>query len=531
MFAGLRQVIFGLAIVAVALAASASAPDWSRDFVVPENGRANPYEIPAAELLPTIREGKLHALHYPVDVTGTLIPLVGVRDIRSIGERWLGLQPYPKQEGSGVYFVPFKNNRRPIDRMGFTVIETKLGAGVTISCAQCHTGNLFGRKVIGMTNRFPRANRAFIFGKMATKPVLPEVFKVVTGASAGETELYARSREALQFIGSIEPLQLGLDTSLAHVALSLARRAQDDWASKVTGLKARPEPLATFHADSKPAVWWNLKYKNRWLSDGSVVSGNPIYTNILWNEIGRGTDLHELDHWLSSNDQVIRELTTAVFSSEAPRFTDFFPAEKIDLAKAKHGQKLFNESCAKCHGTYEKAWDLSTASQLSLQAQLRTLRVSYQPKKPVFDVGTDPQRYQGMASLAQLNNLEISRRNGIVIEPQKGYVPPPLVGIWARWPYFHNNSAPSLCAVLTRHEERPVTYWAREANDPKKDFDLNCNGYPIERPTTVTNQWFYDTRRAGMHNTGHDERILLKDGKEIFSTDDKQALVQFLQTL
>ncbi len=530
MISGLKQSALGFVIFTAAMAAIAD-PDWSRDFLVPDNGRSNPYELSQEELAPTIREGKLHALHYPVEVTGVLMPLVGVRDVRFVGQRWLGLQKYPMQEGAGVYFVPFKNGERPTDRMGFSILETKNGAGVTVSCAQCHTGNLFGRKVIGMTNRFPRANRAFVFGKLATKPVLPEVFRVVTGASAAETELYAKSRESLQFIGSIPPLQLGLDTSLAHVALSLARRSQDAWASKIPGLKARPEPLATFHADSKPAVWWNLKYKNRWLSDGSVVSGNPIYTNILWNEIGRGTDLHVLDQWLNKNDKIIRELTTAVFSSEAPRFTDFFPAEKIDLLTAKYGQKLFNQSCAKCHGIYDKAWDLPNSSELSLRQQLRTLRVNYKPKKPVFDVGTDPQRHQGMASLAQLNNLEISRRNGIVIEPQKGYVPPPLVGIWARWPYFHNNSVPSLCAVLTRHENRPVTYWAREANDPNKDFDLECNGYPSERPTTLSNQWFYDTRRPGMRNTGHDERILLKDGKEIFSKEDKRAIIQFLQTL
>jgi len=47
-------------------------------------------------------------------------------------------------------------------------------------------------------------------------------------------------------------------------------------------------------ADSKPAVWWGLKYKNRWLSDGSVVSGNPIFTNIIWNELVTLNDLTDL---------------------------------------------------------------------------------------------------------------------------------------------------------------------------------------------------------------------------------------------
>ena len=44
------------------------------------------------------------------------------------------------------------------------------------------------------------------------------------------------------------------------------------------------------------------------------------------------------------------------------------------------------------------------------------------------------------------NRLKIFKDNGISLEPHPGsYVPPPLVGIWARWPYMHNNSS---CSVL-----------------------------------------------------------------------------------
>ena len=74
-----------------------------------------------------------------------------------------------------------------------------------------------------------------------------------------------------------------------------------------------PNPLNYHPVDSKPSVWWNLKYKNRWLSDGSVVSGNPIFTNILWNEIGRGSDLKELEKWLDDNSKVVEDMTSFVF--------------------------------------------------------------------------------------------------------------------------------------------------------------------------------------------------------------------------
>lgn len=67
----------------------------------------------------------------------------------------------------------------------------------------------------------------------------------------------------------------------------------------------RETPLDHFIADSKPAVWWNVKYKTRWLSDGSVMSGNPILTNFLWNELGRGVDLVELANWVRKNPEII----------------------------------------------------------------------------------------------------------------------------------------------------------------------------------------------------------------------------------
>ena len=546
--------VIGLVLLTASLASA--EPDWSRGAHIPEVGRANPYELKQPQLQTSVREGRLHALNYPVSITGVLIPydplarvfssgendrltrlmqkiLGRVVDIKNFddAEAWLGLHAYPETEGAGPYFIPFKNGQRPEHRMGFTVMETSNGPGFTISCAECHSSNLFGRRVIGLTNRFPRANRAFVLGRFTSQKVTPGLFAWATGASDDETVMYKTARSSLGYIGAVKPIQLGLDTSLAHVALSLAKRGQDPWASREQKVKPRFEPLSKFAADSKPAVWWNVKYKNRWLSDGSVVSGNPIFTNILWNEIGRGTDLHDLDKWLSDNRDTIRDLTTAVFNAEAPLWTDFFPTDSIDLTQAKHGQQLFNQSCAKCHGTYQKAWDQPNAESLSTIDRLKTIGVSYKPVKPVVDVGTDPQRYQGMKSLVQLNNLEISKRNNIVIETQEGYVPPPLVGIWARWPYFHNNSAPSLCAVLTKASERPKTYWARAALNPKTDFDMTCNGYPMTKPPKADRDFFYNTKRAGLHNTGHEKMLLDESGNEKFSAADKLALIQFLQTL
>ncbi|NDF16292.1 hypothetical protein EB061_13410, partial [bacterium] len=102
---------------------------------------------------------------------------------------------------------------------------------------------------------------------------------------------------------------------------------------------------------------------------------------------------------------------------------------------------------------------------------------------------------------------------GIVIEANSGYVAPPLEGIWSRFPYFHNNSIPNLCALMTPPEERPVVYWSGEMIDRDRDFDQTCVGYPTGAKTP--HAWtsakdradhLYDTRRPGMSNAGHYDR-------------------------
>ena len=537
-------------------------PDWTESATVPAGGRGNIYLWSEGELASRNREGRLHAQIYPVSVTGILPPYepfkrvaeadpsnpakeflngifrraAGIENFDQILE-YVGLHPYPQPEDRGVYQVPYPDGVRPDTRVGFGTMERKGAVGFTFSCAACHSGNLFGKTVLGLTNRFPRANDFFVDMKSQLTLVSTPMFQLWTGASHAEAELFSSAKKSLNRVTAKRPLVLGLDTSLAQVGLSLNRRAEDEWASPSRFYEQFPrsdEYLDDKPADSKPAVWWNLKYKNRWLSDGSVVSGNPIFTNFIWNEIGRGADVRELAQWLDENKQVVEELTTAVFASEAPLFTDFFPASKIDLDRAKRGEKIFVTTCARCHGNYDKAWNTAGADALSDADKLKTTLVRPPAKTPVVDVGTDSHRRRGMKSLERLNDLAISKANGVVIKEQAGYVPPPLVGIWARWPYFHNNSAPSLCAVLTPAPQRPKGYYAGEASDRERDFDSECNGYPLGEKTPADwkqDKFRYDTRRRGLSNSGHDEGIFLKNGKEILSPEDKRDLIQFLQTL
>lgn len=558
----MKKSIFKLFLFTLPLSVFAQA-DWSRDFEV-KTPRENLYQLSQSEFRTKVMKGRKHALFYPVTVSQLMIPyqpLVTffesepdgpvrkllfdlakvVSPFKSMDEvfKWLGVHEFPNgiQAETPNEFPMLTAEEKELP-MGATLRKTVDGEALTFGCAACHTADLFGVKILGLTNRFPRSNEFFRKGATLAPYVNTFLFKSMLHATEGERQILVRAKENLKYVGTKTPVSVGLDTSLAQVALSLAKRKKDDYATRteLSHRFPRHNKLETMVADSKPAVWWNLKYKNRWLSDGSIVSGNPVYTNFLWNEIGRGTDLKELEVWLKENNDTIEELTAAVFSSKPPRYEKFFGEDSIDIEKAKRGQAHFVQSCQKCHGTYQKGWDAENAYALTQAELLQNTKVTYHIKTPVRDVGTDPGRYLGMNEFAaDLNRLAISKAIGTVVEPQKGYVPPPLDGIWSRWPYFHNNSAPSLCAVLTASAQRPVTYVAGPAKNKQTDFDSECVGYPLgdKAPAAWKKDpdFLYDSRKEGLSNKGHDERIFIKDGQEIYTKEQKLELVEFLKTL
>lgn len=560
-----------LLIVAITWLAGANSnatqytdPDWSDRASIPlGETRANIYELSETELSAHIDAGYEHAFHYPVTVSGLFIPYDPVKnfienpgdnaltrllqkitqkkmEVKSMDElyQWLGLNPFPSQKATGIFRIKNPKHLQTDNYMGATIRNTKQGKSLTFSCATCHSSTLFGKQVMGLTNRRMRANKFFHMAK-ETIPLVPSpLFKTFTKATEAERQMFRRTKYNLPSVGAVVPLVQGLDTSLPQVALSLVRRGKDEDATKSKFYERFPRhnALSSVRADSKPMPWWNLKYKTRWLADGSIVAGNPIFTNFLWNELGRGTDLVELLEWMKDNQPAIKELTAAAFANEAPTWTDFFPVSTIDIDKAQRGEKHFNTSCKKCHGEYEKGWSQFDSFFMSDEEKIKTTTVLYHEQTPVKNVGTDPMRWQGTKHFAQaLNDLKISKYMKTVVEPQVGYVPPPLVGIFARYPYFHNNSIPNLCALVTPPAQRPKTFVQGPSDNAITDYDFDCLGYPVgnKMPAAWKNdkEAFYDTSRTGLSNSGHYKMFLNDDGTEKYTWDEKMEILEFLKTL
>ena len=559
--------LISFSVVSESLAVEKSfSPDFSEGVRLELGAdRSNIYNLSGDEFSGAVKRGKLHAMSYPVDVTGLTLPYKFVEDaiegnLSGVGGiilnpilrifspwssmndlfKWIGLT---KISSHGQNDLPFDSPYSIPDRallasdyLGATTLDIGGSKALTFSCAACHVGSLFGKPVVGLTNKRPRAFNFINMGIKIRAALNPKIIGNIAQLSDAEKKLLKNTYDSVQFIAAKKPLNDSLDASLAIVGLSLSKRSQDDVASrnKRNARRPRPNPLNHHAVDSKPMVWWNLKYKNRWLSDGSVVSGNPIFTNILWNEIGRGTDLIELESWFEKNRQSVKDLTAMVFSSQPPKYLDFY--DQLDLNMAEQGRKAFERHCARCHGSYQKKWEevpKNDWGKYNLKELAKTLIFNYHKSTPVIDVGTDANRYQGIKYFADdLNRLRLSKKFRTTVKPQRGYVPPPLVGIWARWPYLHNNSVPSLCDLLKPTDKRPKIYYSIPAEDRFSDFDSECVGYPKgDEITSRDDASMFDTSIPGLSNEGHDEGIFLIEGEEILSHADKRALIEYLKTL
>jgi len=197
------------------------------------------------------------------------------------------------------------------------------------------------------------------------------------------------------------------------------------------------------------------------------------------------------------------ELITAWMDDYAPQP---FPGD-IDMAAARIGRDLYAERCAACHGRYSPALD--------------------RPELVEFpnwegDIGTDPQR-------ANLLRQEIADTvNGglfgayIDARTVTTYTAPPLTGVWASAPYFHNGSVPTLWHLL-RPETRPdvFTVGGHKLDLARVGIDLD----PPEDYQPWATEVEIDTGAFGLSNGGHSEGLIGMTEAE------KDALLEYLKLL
>jgi mono/diheme cytochrome c family protein len=367
---------------------------------------------------------------------------------------------------------------RPDDALGrpLQYVVTSDGQWV-MNCFACHGGDVYGQVWPGAPNR-----------DYALATLISDVrqTKLRLGKALGHMDL-----------GSVF-MPLGGNrgtTNAVNFGVALLARRDDQ-----LNLIPRRLPPKMVHHDLDAPAWWHFHKKQRLYIDGFAPKAHrPLMQFLLVEQNGP----EAFREWERDFQHVF-----AYLSSLRP---PPYPLP-VDTALATSGATVFVTHCGKCHGTYGGTDDKYPERRVPW-SNLRTDPVRLHALTPEHR-----QRY-GDSWFAEGHLQEVE------VDPN-GYVAPPLDGVWASAPYFHNGSVPTLWHVL-RPDCRP-TIWRRT----DREFDAQHVGLTIEAfnetPAGINSgeqrREYFDTRGFGKSAAGHDFPARL-------SEDEKVALLEYLKTL
>jgi mono/diheme cytochrome c family protein len=370
----------------------------------------------------------------------------------------------------GLHPAPYDNGRYP---MGVREGNKLVGRGLTTDCLLCHGGSVAGKSYIGLGNSTLDAQAFFedMSRGSGGKGKTPFTFSNARGTSeAAGMAVFLLSYRDPDLNIRLKPLDLDL---------------RDDLCEDV------------------PA-WWHLKKKKTMYFTGSTdarsVRALMQFMLVPFN----------MQSNLEKEEATFTDIQAFLLSLEAPKYP--FPIDKELAAK---GEILFKETCSKCHGTYGEKW-------------------AY-PNKivPIGTIGTDRTRFEGLSPKVgeHYNKTWFAREKGIKsMETPVGYQAPPLDGIWATAPYFHNGSVPTVYHVLNS-KARPKIF-TRSFETGEKDYDQAKLGWKIQvlregpdpKLPAYERRKVYDTTQPGRGNGGHTFGDHLDDAQ-------RRAVIEYLKTL
>lgn len=356
--------------------------------------------------------------------------------------------------------VPYSYNVS-VNRHGIEIVAP--------NCLACHGSHLNGQLVVGLGNPDPVWNlpsgsaintaaiSSALFEPKETDEYNTYVVRMLTALEAGPLSSFSN------YAAHRDPDTLGWSAS-----------AKFDASTGLRGVVDVP-PL------------WRVKKKSGLYANG-MGRGDPV--GHLMNMSSMSVeDVAEAEQI----EALFVDIATFVRSIEPPKYPG-----AIDAEQARAGEAVFVTSCARCHGTY------------GAQGIYPNLLV------PVAEVGTDPE----LAQRAWVNRPAVTWFNASFygrkarLDPKAGYVAPPLDGIWATAPFFHNGSVPTLEAVLDS-SKRPARWNSTFADG---EYDLDAVGWRNGSGRG------YDTQALGCSMTGH-------TFGDVLDATDRKALLEYLKTL
>jgi mono/diheme cytochrome c family protein len=386
-------------------------------------------------------------------------------------------EPYDRavRERYGLHPAPYPNGPYP---MGLREATGVFGSkGVTSDCLLCHGGSVLGQSYVGLGNASLDIQALFedLARADGRRPRLPFTFCNVRGTSEAAT---------------MAVFLLGLRTPDLRFRKPVNFGLKDDMCEDV------------------PA-WWLLKKKKTMYYTGTS-SARSVRSLMQFMLASLNTP-----QTFAKEEATFRDIQAYLLSLEPPKYP--FP---IDRTLAHRGEQVFARHCAKCHGTYGADWTYPN-------------RIV-----PIDVIGTDRKRFEGLSRSygAHYNRSWFAHEQpGWLADDYPaavptGYQAPPLDGIWATAPYFHNGSAPTVYHVLNS-KARPK-YYTRSFRTGREDYDPVRLGWKIRvlqrgadaRLPAVERRKVYDTTLPGRGNGGHTFGDRLSEA-------ECWAVIEYLKTL
>jgi mono/diheme cytochrome c family protein len=373
---------------------------------------------------------------------------------------------------------------------------------VTTNCLLCHASKLGGELVIGLGN--PNLDFTGAETTFGLPPVARDLLALTLNANErAELQRFSRVSDAAASMG--KPATRGLNPADVMFGVLAAHRDANtlQW-------RTEADPNARLDVDlvfSDVPAWWNLHRRDRMFYSGF---GRGDHARIM---MSAALMCLEGSDEAAAIDSYFPDIAAFIMSLRAPKY-QAVAHRAIDAARTVRGRDLYVANCASCHGDSER--DIDPLPSVSAD-----------------EVGTDPayafkSSQQGDGAIAYFFDFFNRSWYGthgaagqLVREERPAYSPPPLDGVWATAPYFHNGSVPTLDAVLDP-ALRPTIF--RRSFKPE-EYDFERLGWPFEEvaakagDTTV-----YDTTRETYRNTGHAYAAGL-------SSDERRDLLEYLKTL
>jgi hypothetical protein len=379
------------------------------------------------------------------------------------------------REHYGLHPAPYANGPYPMGLREATGLLTK---GIATDCLLCHGGSIAGHSYVGLGNASLDIQALFedLAAADGRSPKLPFIFSNVRGTSeAGAMAAF--------LLGWREP-DLRMRTTRLEVGL------RDDLCEDV------------------PAWWLLKKKKTMYYTGGGDARSVRSLMQFMLSPL-------TVPSSFDREESTFRDIQAFILTLQPPKYP--FPT---DAALARAGEKVFTETCARCHGTYGEKWTY--------------------PNKiiPLDEIGTDPNRYYGISGAlgAHYNRSWFGHENpGWLADDYKarmtvGYQAPPLDGVWATAPYLHNGSVPTVYDMLNS-KTRPHRF-TRSYRTDRDAYDLNKLGWKVqvlEQPpdpglAPYERRKIYDASLPGRSNGGH------TFGDDLTEAD-RMAVIEYLKTL